>query len=180
MNKAAGLPGLLLLLAAGVACAADPAAAGRERSAAQDEAIAFWSAGYTGADLSGGDFGCPPPTLPALPHADPHTGTVSQAISRWEQCHEEFMAALGATSAEVRIPADVLAWMTPAERSQARAHVQAVQARIAADAQAHATATMARHAAWRGATVEHIVQEHVMPDSRHGAVRKAKFTPGKK
>lgn len=176
MNKPAGL---LLLLAAGAACAADRTPAGRERSAAQDEAIAFWSAGYTGADLSGRDFGCPLPALPALPHADPHTGSVYQDIAKWEQCHEEFMEALGATSAEARIPADVLAAMTPAERSQARAHVQAVQARVAAAAQAHAAATMARHATWRGATVEHIVQEHGAPDSRRGAVRKATFPPRK-
>ena len=176
MNNPAGL---LLLLAAGAAYAADPAPAARERSAAQDEAIAFWSAGYTGADLSKDNFGCPRPELPAVPHAAGQTQEVDQAIAGWEECHARTMARLAATPAEALIPAAVLAAMTPAERAQARAHVQAIQARVAAAAQAYAASTMARHATWRGATVEHIVQEHVVPDSRRGAVRKAKFTTRK-
>ena len=143
------LAALLMVLASG-------ATAARDQS--QEPAVAFWTSGYTGEELASANFGCAAPELPAVSQArrQARLRTIRKAIARWEACHDGFMATLRATPAAARIPAGVLAAMTPAEQAQARTHVQAVQARVAAAAQANAAAMMARHQAWLGASVEYV------------------------
>ena len=148
------LAGLLMVLATGAACA-DPGT-----GTPQEEAVAFWTSGYTGAELAAGNFGCAAPEVPAVSEANQQIRAVHKAIVKWEKCHEGYMAALRATPAETRIPAAVLAAMTPAEQARARAHVEAAQARVAAAAQANAAAMMARHETWLGATVEYVAQHN--------------------
>lgn len=157
------LAGLLMLLASGAACAGAGAGAAA-RGEALEAAVAFWTAGYTGEELASGNFGCAAPEVPAVSQAhlqaNQQIRAVHKAIVQWEKCHDGFMAGLRATPAETRIPAEVLASMTPAEQAQAREHVQAVQARVAQAAQANAAAMMARHETWLGATVEYVARQN--------------------
>lgn len=141
------LAGLIMLWAAGAALASPGA-----------DAVAFWTSGYAGAELTEGNFHCAAPDLPAIGHPKPAAAGVRAAILKWEQCHSRYLAGLRATAPESRIPADVLAAMTPAERTRARDHVQAVQARVAEAAQANAATMVARHAAWLGATVDYVAR----------------------
>lgn len=137
----------LILLTTGAA-GAQPAGHGA--------AVAFWTSGYAGAELAPGRAHCPAPVLPAVSHAHAPTRSVREAILAWERCHAGYLASLRAAPAEARIPAEVLAAMSPGERARARAHVRAVQARVAAAQQADAAALAARHASWLGARAEYI------------------------
>lgn len=157
------LAGLMMFLAAGAACAA-PGAGGR--GPAQDAAVVFWTSGYDGAELAGKQCPCPLPQLPAIAHAGPHLRGVRAAIASWDRCHRAYIAGLRAAPADARIPPAVLAAMTPGERARARAHVQAVQAKVAEAAQADAEAAMARHATWLGAQVEYLAQHGSVADRR--------------
>lgn len=139
--------GLLILLATGAAGA---------QPARHAEAVAFWTSGYAGADIGSGNDHCPAPALPAIAHANPPPHGVRKAILDWEACHAGYLAGLRATPAESRIPAAVLAAMTPDQRARARAHVGAVQDRLMAAAQADAAAQAVRHASWLGARAERI------------------------
>ncbi|MFC4931337.1 hypothetical protein [Massilia sp. GCM10023247] len=148
------LAGLLILLATGTACAQSPPHA---------EAVAFWTSGYAGADIAGGDNHCPAPALPAISTAYPPPRGVRKAILDWETCHAGYLAGLRATPAASRIPAAVLAAMTPHQRARALAHVGAVQARVMAAAQADGAALAARHASWLGARVERLGPARPIP-----------------
>lgn len=147
--------GLALLLAAGLACAAG------ERSAEQDAAVAYWTSGYTGAGLAADNFGCPAPEVPAVSHSNLQIRSIERAILAWEECHVRLVAGLVApAAADARIPADLLALMTPAERDTARRHVHAVLVDVARAAETNSLPLLARHDAWRRATVEYIAQEN--------------------
>lgn len=151
------LAGLLMSLAMG-SVSAGPGAV--SRTAAQDAAVGFWTAGYAGAELSSDNFHCAAPEVPAISHANLQIRSVHKAIVQWEECHAGYMHRLRATPADARIPADVLAAMTPAELARARAHVDTVVAGVAEAAQANAANMMARHETWLGATVEYVARHN--------------------
>lgn len=121
-------------------------------------AIAAGTSGHAGADPGGAAAGCPAPVLPALPAAESDAGRARKAIAAWERCHAAHLARLRA-GPEARIPAEVLAAMSHAERERARAHARAVQARLLQAAQADGEALAARHASWLGARTERVAPE---------------------
>ena len=167
------LAGQLTILAMGSA-SADTGAVGR--TVAQDAAVGFWTGAYTGAELATDNYHCAAPEVPAVSHANLQIRSVHKAIVQWEACHEGYMNRLRATPADARIPADVLAAMTPSERAQARTHVDAVVARVAEAAQANAAHMMARHETWLGATVEYVAQHNTgVRNSRRLAAWQGEF-----
>ena len=139
------LAGVLMLMAAGAGSAAEQA----DPSGAKQTAIAYWTAGYAGVELSGA--GCPAPNVTDAPQSDMADRDTAGAIRRWQQCHRRLIGALRPEVAERYIPAGVLAAMTPAERKAAKRHVAAVHAKLADSAQADAAPIIARHDAWREA-----------------------------
>lgn len=144
------LAGLAMLLATGAACAADT-----------DTAVAYWSTGYTGAELAANNFGCPAPQVPAVSESNLQIRSVERAILAWETCHTRFFAALVAPgAADEQIPPAVLAAMTDSEREAARGHVRAVLLEVARAAEANSLPLLARHDAWRRATVEYIARQN--------------------
>lgn len=151
------LAGLLVLLAAGTASASPSDMA--PRAAALDAQVAFWTSGFGDADLIAGT-GCTAPSVPAVSTRNVEIRAVSRSIERWEACHNGFMQRLAATPAEARIPADVLAAMSADERVQALRHVEAVQARVTAEAFADAATRMARHGDWLARTVSAAAADH--------------------
>lgn len=151
------LAGLLVLLAAGTASASPADLAPRD--AALDAQVAFWTSGFGDADLVG-EARCTAPNVPAVSTRNLEIRAVARTIERWEACQNGFMQRLAATPAEARIPADVLAAMSADERVQAVRHVEAVQARVTAEAFADAAARMARHGDWLARTVSAAAADH--------------------
>lgn len=151
------LASMLVLLASGSVAAGQDLPVGAPDKAA----VAYWTAGYAGAELT--DVGCVAPALPAAPLASQQIRGAGKAIQQWEDCHRRLVAALGPAVADKYIPADVLAAMTADERALAVRHVAAVHGQVAAALQAQAAPVIARHDAWRDAhaqTLAHDRAEH--------------------
>lgn len=138
---------LAVLMATGASAAVQQNAAQKDVSGpTREAAVAYWTAGYAGAELAG--KGCVAPQLPAEPHSSTVERT-AKAVRAWQECQRRLMGALAPEAAHKAIPAELLATMTPAERDAATHHVAAVHAKFADAAQADAARVIAAQQAWR-------------------------------
>lgn len=154
------LAGMVMLLAAGSALANGNTNASSMAAPAMDAQVAFWTVGYTGADLASTQAPCAAPEVPEVSQRNLEIRSVGRAINQWERCHAGYMQQLTATPAHARIPAEVLAAMSAQEREQALRHLEGVQARMVEEARTNASAAMARHDAWLLRTVAYVSREN--------------------
>lgn len=148
----------MIIMALLTGAAASIAQAAPARSDAQEAAVAFWTAGYTGADLAADNYGCAAPEVPEYSWANQQIRSLSRSIAKWRVCHEKFMTSLTMSGhADYRVPGGVLAVMRADERERAEAHLQAVHARVAAAAMDNAARIDGQHSAWLDATLRYVV-----------------------
>jgi TPR repeat protein len=122
--------------------------------------IDYWVSKYDGADLKSGKFRCVVPRIPALSKMNEEITSVANSVSAWQDCYNGFVANLNAnTPMSKRIPEDIAKLLNQQELDAAKAHLDGVQQRIAADATIGAKLVLADFAAWRSAT-ETYVSEH--------------------
>jgi hypothetical protein len=115
--------------------------------------LAYWTQGYRGEDLAGGQYACAMPAIPALSKTSDQVQAVGQEIGRWETCYNNAVAAINAGGPALkRIPADILKLMTPAEAAQAAGHIDSVIAGLIQRRQNEALAFSAGRDAWLAAT----------------------------
>lgn len=135
--------------------------------ASSSAAIAYWTGGYDGADLTAGKYNCAAPAIPAVSKTNAEIKAVNQAVVQWRQCYNEFAANLNAgLPAGKRIPAEVVVVMSEPETQQARAHIEKVYGAVLSKAQDDAAAVMARHAAWQVATTESVATQNRLAEER--------------
>jgi len=154
------LVGILVLVAAGSANAAEQGAAPSIEAAA-----GYWTAAYAGPSINA--LRCVAPQVPMVSEVNQRIRSVAKAVRQWQNCHRGVLAALAPGRAVEHIPAQALAAMTPAERDAATRHVAAVHAQLADAVQREAAPIIARHDAWRDATLAYVAsQNSVMPGTR--------------
>lgn len=135
--------------------------------ASNGTAIAYWTGGYDGADLTAGKYNCVAPAIPAVSNTNVEIKATNEAVVQWRQCYNEFVANLNAgLPAGKRIPAEVVVVMSEPETQQARAHIEKVYGTVLGKAQADADAVMARHAAWQIATTASVDAQNRMAEER--------------
>jgi TPR repeat protein len=158
----------------------------RQRGARRDD-IAYWTTNYDGAELKAGKFHCVTPRIPSISKQKEEIERVSNAISKWQACHNGFVDNLNAASPLVKqIPEDIAKLMNAAETERARVHVTQVQDNLAEEAKIDAKLLLADIAVWRGAT-EAYVSEHnaIMANApseeraRDVEARKSNYAPQK-
>jgi hypothetical protein len=143
---------------AGSSLSPEAKAAARQQRAAD---IEYWTSKYDGADLRSGQFNCQPPTLPSMSRTNRQIKSTETAVANWKQCYNGFVQNINAAQPSgKRIPADVAALMTDAEMAQAKAHLDKVYARVAADAQVGADKTMAAYDKWSKSTAAYVAQSN--------------------
>jgi hypothetical protein len=153
------LVGILVLAAAGGANAA------QEMAAPSFDAAGFRAEAYAGPSINA--LRCVAPEVPEVSQVNLRIRSVSKAIRQWQNCHRGVLAALAPERAAEAIPAQALAAMTPAERKAATRHVAAVHAQLADALQREAQPVIARHDAWRDATLAYVAgQNSVTPGTR--------------
>jgi TPR repeat protein len=131
----------------------------KQRGLRRDD-IAYWTTRYDGADLKSGKFQCAAPRIPPISKQAEEIDRVSNAISKWQACHNGFVDNLNAASPLVKqIPADIVKLMNATETERARMHLTQVQDNLAEEAQVGAKLILADVAAWRSATAAY-VSEH--------------------
>lgn len=151
------LVGILVLVAAGGAGAAE--------QAAPDASAGYWTGTYAGPTLNA--LRCVAPQVPVVSEFNQRIRTVAKAVRQWQNCHRGVLAALAPERAAEHIPAEALAAMTPLEREAATRHVAAVHAQLADAIQREAAPVVARHDAWRDATLAYVAgQNSVTPGAR--------------
>ena len=122
--------------------------------------IDYWVSKYDGADLRAGKFRCVAPRIPAVSKVNEEIASVANNVDAWQDCYNAFVANLNANSPmSKRIPEDIAKLLNQQELDAAKAHLDGVQQRIAADATIGAKLVLADFAAWRSAT-EAYVSEH--------------------
>lgn len=142
------LVGILVLAAAGGAGAAE-----------------FQTGTYAGPTINA--LRCVAPQVPEISEFNQRIRTVAKAVRQWQNCHRGVLAALAPERAAEHIPAEALAAMTPRERETAIRHVAAVHAQLADAVQREAAPVIARHDAWRDATLAYVAgQNSVTPGTR--------------
>lgn len=130
-------------------------------------AIAYWTGGYDGADLTAGKYNCAAPAIPAVSKTETEIRTTNAAVVEWRRCYNEFAANLNASLPPgKRIPAEVVVVMSEPETQQARAHVEKVYGTVLGKAQADAAAVTARHAAWLSATTDAVEAHNRVIEAR--------------
>lgn len=153
------LVGILVLAAAGSADAAEQAAPSPDASAE------YWTGTYAGPTLNA--LRCVAPRAPVVSEFNQRIRTVAKAVRQWQNCHRGVLAALAPGRAAEHIPAQALAAMTPLEREAAIRHVAAVHAQLADAIGREAAPVIARHDAWRDATLAYVAsQNSVTPGTR--------------
>ena len=151
------LVGILVLAAAGGAGAAE--------QAAPSAPAGYWTETYAGPTLNA--LHCVAPQVPVVSQINQRIRTVTRAVRQWQNCHRGVLASLAPSRAAEHIPAEALAAMTPLEREAATRHVAAVHAQLADVIQREAAPVIARHDAWRDATLAYVAgQNSVSPGAR--------------
>jgi hypothetical protein len=122
--------------------------------------IDYWTSKYDGAELKSGKFRCVAPRIPAISKLNEEITSVAGSVSAWQECYNGFVANLNAHSPVSKsIPEDIAGLLNQQELDAAKAHIDEVHQRIAADATISAKLVLADFAAWRSAT-ETYVSEH--------------------
>jgi hypothetical protein len=124
--------------------------------------IVYWTQQYDGADLRSGQFACPLPEIPDASRTNEEIKATKDAIDNWRSCQQGFMANFNATvSSGKHIPSEVLGMMTPSEVSRAQAQVQAVYARVKAQAIADIDTIASKQLEWHNATDAFVKNENL-------------------
>lgn len=163
--------GVALDRAKGDALFAQAAAAGNQEAVAaqslsarrvqRSAAIAHWTAGYDGADLTAGKFACVAPTIPEVSITNADVQAATAAIAVWHACHDAFVVNLNASlPAGKAIPPDVAVVMSEQETQQAKSHLDGVYAGVSRKAEASATAILARRDKWQLATAAYVENQN--------------------
>lgn len=131
-----------------------------QRRTARRADIDYWISKYDGADLQSGQFRCVAPRIPAISKLNEEIRSVGASVEAWQACYNGFVANMNAYSPlSKRIPADIAKLLNQQELDAAKAHLDEVYQRIAADSSIGAKLVLADFAAWRSAT-EKYVSEH--------------------
>lgn len=134
----------------------------RQRGVRRDD-IAYWTTNYDGAELTSGKFHCTPPRIPSISKQAEEIERVSNAISKWQACHNGLVDNLNAASPLVqKIPADIVKLMNAAETERARVHLAQVQDNIAEEAKVGAKLVLADIAVWRSATEAYVAERNAI------------------
>jgi hypothetical protein len=152
-------------LFAKAAAAGNPAAIAAARlsarRAASATAIAYWTGGYTGAELREGAFACPAPVIPARSVSNDEIRRVGAEIGAWTTCYNGLVANINSLRpAGKAIPEDVLELMNEQDLAQARQHLDIVYKRVAAAAEAEAAPVLAKRESWHAETAEFVRREN--------------------
>lgn len=120
----------------------------------------YWITKYDGGELKSGKFRCTAPRFPAVSKINDEIKAVTASMAAWQDCYNGFADNLEAKSSLAKlIPEDIGRLLNEQELAAAKVHLDAVIARVAADANINAKLVLADFAAWRGAT-EKYVSEH--------------------
>lgn len=149
--------------------------------------IDYWVSGYDGADLKAGKFRCVAPRIPAVSKVNEEITSVANSVSAWQDCYNGFVANLNANTPMTKlIPPDIAKLFNAKELDAAKAHLDDVQQRVAADATINAKLELADFAAWRSATEAYVTEHNqVVRNSSTGRAddieaRKNNYAPPKK
>jgi TPR repeat protein len=124
--------------------------------------IAYWTGGYTGADLTAGKFACPPPALPAASESNEEIKSVGAAAVAWRDCHTGFVSNIGdAMPAGKRIPTDVAIVMSEAELQQSRARLEKIYNEALAKRRSEASVTVAQLDKWLMETEKYVTARNI-------------------
>jgi TPR repeat protein len=127
--------------------------------------IDYWTTKYEGAELRSGKFRCVAPRIPPISKQADEIDRVSNAINKWQDCHNAFVSNLNAASPlSKQIPADIAKLMNLAETERAHAHLDQVQQNIAEEAKVGAKLVLADVAVWRNATEAYIAEHNAIID----------------
>lgn len=130
-------------------------------------AIAYWTTGYDGADLTAGAFHCVAPAQPKYSETKRSIAAVSASNDAYSACYNGFIDNLiSAMPPGKRIPANIAILMSEQELGQARAHLAKVYAVVAAREKRVADQVVAERAAWVDATLAYFSTEK-MRSSRY-------------
>lgn len=139
--------------------------------AARSAEIAYWTGGYTGAELRLGKFECKPPVIPARSTANAEITQISGEISTWTTCYNNFVANMASLMPSGKaIPAEVLEVMSEQELSQARVHLDAVYKSVIAAAKADSAPFIVQRDTWQAATEEYVKAENELVKQRTAAI----------
>jgi hypothetical protein len=142
--------------------------AGFARADARDDRVSYWTSGYQGEDLVGGQFACKPPSLPKVSKTKQEILTVKEELDQWSACFRGFANNINAKSATgQRIPAEDANRMTPVEAEAAQRHVDAVYASVVSRARDQAAQVAADADAWYARTRAYVANE---VDPSHGFI----------
>jgi TPR repeat protein len=124
--------------------------------------IAYWTTNYDGADLTSGQYACKAPEFPAKSTTRGEVLATSKAMNDWRACYNGFVRNLDdAMPAGKRIPVDIADLMTDQEMNQARAHLDQVYSRVAANSKAGADRTLAAYGSWHNETMAYMRQKNI-------------------
>lgn len=135
--------------------------------AQRSAAIAHWTAGYDGADVTAGKFACVAPTIPEVSITNAEVKAATAAIAAWYACHDAFVVKLNASlPAGKAIPPDVAIVMSEQETQQAISHLDKVYAGVSRKAEENAAAILARRDKWQLATVAYVNDKNKTNEAR--------------
>ncbi len=124
--------------------------------------IEYWTTKYDGADLASGQFACQAPAIPARSLTRPEVVAISKAVGDYRNCYNGFVRNLDASMpAGKRIPVEIADLMTDQEMNQARAHLDQVYSRVAANTKAGADKTIAAYDSWHNETMLYMRQKNI-------------------
>jgi hypothetical protein len=146
----------------------------------------YWISTYDGADLKGGQFRCPAPRFPAVSKIKEEITGVTASMTAWQECYNGFVRNLNAHSTlATRVPEDISKLFNQQEMAAAKAHLDGVVERIAADASINAKLVLADFAVWRSATEQYVSEHNAVIRSTSSArdgeleARKNNYAPAK-
>lgn len=140
----------ILVTAAMAGAAAEPAPAAPKRD------VSYYTTNYDGADVS---MKCVQPAVPAVSKTNEAIAAVQSSVAAWFTCYEKFLDNLEASlPATKNIPADIARTMSPAQMTTAETHMNAVYAKLAADAKHTANVVASDEANWKKATAAAVAE----------------------
>lgn len=166
LDRAKG-DGLFAQAAAGGNAEAASARMLSAQRAARGAAIAWWTGGYDGADLTAGAYHCDAPAIAPVSKTNADIKATNTAIAAWRMCYDAFLAHLDAALPPGKmVPADVAIVMSEAETQQAKAHLDRVYAAVLSQNQASAAEIIARRASWEKATLAFVDEQRKLSEAR--------------
>ncbi|MDL2356062.1 MAG: sel1 repeat family protein [Pseudomonadota bacterium] len=138
--------------------------------------IDFWTTKYDGADLKSGKYRCVAPRIPAVSKDNAEIDRVSASVAAWQACYNGFVENLNASTPMTKlIPPDIAKLLNQRESDAAKAHLDDVQQRIAADSSIGAKLELADFAAWRSATETWVTEHNALVKSSTASDRSSEL-----